>query len=164
MLQVQSRRTPGDSHTNPTPPANHLLITHSSMCDDRAIVITLRVQIWASSLRPLSCLSAWRACVCTPYLPPECVFVCVCGIYAFLDAHLRHPALGRALSHPTGKPLGNGGFGKASGNVCAKLSDGFVSITAAFGPGAVTEDQNREFLQRSSRFQCRESPANPLLK
>lgn len=77
MLQVQSRRTPGDSHTNPTPPANHLLITHSSMCDDRAIVITLRVQIWASPLRPLSCLSAWRACVCTPYLPRVCVCVCV---------------------------------------------------------------------------------------
>ncbi|KAM7418554.1 hypothetical protein PAMA_015930 [Pampus argenteus] len=56
----------------------------------------------------------------------------------------------KALSRPQ-ESLGNW-FGKASGKVCAKLSDGFVSITAAFGPGAVTEDQNREFLQRSSRY------------
>lgn len=42
----------------------------------------------------------------------------------------------------------------------AGLSDGFVSITAEYCPEAMTEDQNRELLQRSSRH----SPSNPLLK
>lgn len=40
----------------------------------------------------------------------------------------------------------------------------FLSITAVFGPGDVTEDQNREFLQKEQLTQCRQSPTNPLLK
>lgn len=44
------------------------------------------------------------------------------------------------------------GFEKPLGNVCAKMSDAFVSITAAFSPGAVTEDLNGEFLQRNGRY------------
>lgn len=61
------------------------------------------------------------------------------------------------------KAIGDG-FGKPLGKLRTKLSHPFVSITDAFGPGAVTEDQNRDFLQKEQQIQWRQSTTNPLLQ
>ncbi|TNN55687.1 hypothetical protein EYF80_034122 [Liparis tanakae] len=48
-----------------------------------------------------------------------------------------------AVSITSKKAFGNG-LGKASGSVCAKLSDGFVSVTAALGPGATDDSVEKK--------------------
>lgn len=136
---------PGDSHTQ----SSHLSPRYKlHVCPNRWVCM-FRVQIWASSLQPLSCLS-------TPHLRRECVRSCYLPLCVAIRSMCSYTCICIMLPQEElwavpRKAFGNW-FGKSSGNVCAKLSHGFVSITAAFGPGAVTEDQNREFLQRSSRY------------
>lgn len=143
---------PGASHTQP----NHLLPTYKlHVCHHWGVVCMVRVHIWASSLRPISCSSTHErvcACVYMHVISSVCVAIGSVCFYIAICVMLPQEEL---WAFPR-KAFGNG-FGKASGNVCAKLSDGFVSIMAAFGPGAVTEDQNRELLQRSSRFSAESS-------
>ena len=83
---------PGDSHTQ----SNHLSPTYKlHVCPHRGVCM-FRVQIWSSSLRPLSFLS-------TPRLRRERVHVCafmLSSLHVFPHAHLHHVAPGRALSRP----------------------------------------------------------------
>lgn len=137
---------PGDSHTQ----FNHLSPTYKlHVCLHRGACV-FRVQIWASSPRPLRCLSTLeRVCACVYF---HVIFPCVWLSDLCVPACASASCCPRKSFEPSpGKPLGTGS-GRLRGMCVHKLSDGFVSITAAFGPGAMTEDQNREFLQRSSRF------------
>lgn len=143
MLQVQRKHTLGTHTPNPAICLPH--IQALGVSTQRGVYVLgsdLGIVPAATQLLVRSGESA-RMCV-------HSVSSHVCGyrICVFPHVHLHHVAPGRALSRPQESLWER--VGKASGNVCAKLSDGFVSITAAFGPGAVTEDQNRELVQRSS--------------
>lgn len=76
-------------------------------------------------------------CLHSRYLPQEFTDqICV-----FLHDHLCHVAFRKSSKLSPEKTFGNG-FEEASGNVCAELSDGFVSIMAAFlAPRAMKEYQ-----------------------
>lgn len=146
---------PGASYTQ----TNHLLPTYKlHVCHHRGWCVWLGFLSGHHPCGHSAVCPLRRACVymCVHVymhvISPVCVLIrSVCSYMAICVT----PPQEELWAIPR-KALGKG-FGMASGKVCAKLSDGFVSIMAVFGPGAMTEDQNREFLQRSSRFSAESS-------
>ena len=131
MLQVQSRRTP-ETRTQHLPPP----YTHTHTHTPPPSVNHTQLHVWLQSdsdytqgsdlgiVPPAAQLLVRLAPLCVLTLSPPRVCVCLFvwlsdRIHAFLDAHLRHPAPGRALSRPKGKPLGNVGSGRLPG-MCAQ--------------------------------------------
>lgn len=154
MLQVLNRHTLGTRTPSPTICHPHT----SSMC--------VRTEGYACSGFRSGLHPCGHWAFCPLHVSGESVCTCVHSCYP--PSMCSHTRICITLPREElwavpRKAFGNW-FGKTSGNVCAKLSDGFVSIMTGFGPGAMTEDQNREFSTKEQQIQCRKSPTNPLLK
>lgn len=161
MLQVPSLHTPGDSHSQAsTQPSVAHIQAPCKACTVGCVMF--RDQIWASSLNLLSCLST---------LDSVCVYVCVQSCYtpmcvavgsvcSYMRICIMLPQ-GGALSHPKESLWERD---KEGFRECAKLSDGFVSITGCVWPRGCDRRSEQRVSTKEQQIQCRQSPTNPFLK
>lgn len=158
-LQVLCKNTLGTCAPNP----NHLLLTQKpNVCLHSGTVFVLRVKIWASSLRPISCVSTQGGvcpCVCVFMLSRHVRDYRIC---VFLHAHLCHTAPGRALSRPQESLWERVQEGLREW-VCKTVRWICVHHGCVWPWGHDRRSEQR-VSTKEQHIQCRQSPTNPLLK